>query len=56
MQAPIVSTFKLHLLAATKSAPPENTLSTDTLVALLIIKTSLLVYTINFIYLPVIAR
>jgi hypothetical protein len=38
MHALIVSELRLHLLAATKSAPPENALSTGTLVALLIIK------------------
>jgi len=38
MHALIVSALRLHLLAATKSAPPENALSTGTLVALLIVK------------------
>jgi len=33
MHALIVFAFKLHLLAAIKSAPPENALSTGTLVA-----------------------
>ncbi len=65
MHALIVFVLRLHLLAATKSAPPEKTLSTGTLVALLIIKTNLLVNVIlmlNFInsyiykHLPVIAR
>jgi len=40
MHALIVSALRLHLLAATKSAPPENTRSTGTLVALLIAKTN----------------
>ncbi len=67
MHALIVFVLRLHLLAATKSAPPEKTLSTGTLVALLIIKTNLLVNVnvilmLNFInsyiykHLPVIAR
>ncbi len=65
MYALIVFVLRLHLLAATKSALSEKTLSTGTLVALLIIKTNLLVNVIlmlNFInsyiykHLPVIAR
>lgn len=45
MHALIVSALRLHLLSATKSAPPENILSTGTLVAMLIIKTNLLANT-----------
>jgi hypothetical protein len=43
MHALIVSALRLHLLAAIKSVPPEKTLSTGTLVALLIVKINLLV-------------
>ena len=43
MHALIVSALKLHLLAAIKSASPENALSTGTLVALLNIKANVLV-------------
>jgi len=43
MHTLIVSALRLHLFAAIKSVPPENTLSTGTLVALLIIKINLLV-------------
>ncbi|PKC11586.1 hypothetical protein RhiirA5_354018, partial [Rhizophagus irregularis] len=42
MHALIVSALRLHLFAAIKSVPLENTLSTGTLVALLIIKIHLL--------------
>ena len=38
MHALIVSALRLHLFSVTKLAPPENALSTGTLVALLIIK------------------
>ncbi len=65
MHTLIVFVLRLHLLVTTKSALPEKTFSTRTLVALLIIKTNLLVNVIlmlNFInsyiykHLPVIAR
>jgi hypothetical protein len=63
MHARIVSVLRLHLLGAIKSAPPEKTLSTGTLVALLIITNYFISYYChvfikynrNKLYLPVIA-